>query len=129
MLDIFEKWKSKIVRYVEAKIGLFKLEFVERASGVMSYFIFAMILLFVGFGAFLFIGFGLAELFTALVDSRIGGFFLAALCYVLLALILLAMRKPISTSLSNIFVRLLTERKKDKEEDQEEGEEDEDEEA
>jgi hypothetical protein len=126
MLDIFEKWKNKIVRYVETKIGLVKLEFVERASGVLSYFIFAMILLFVGFGVFLFLGFGLAELFTTLMESRMAGFFLAALCYVLLALLLIALRKPISASLSNIFIRLLTERKKEKsEDDQDEEEEDE----
>lgn len=108
MFDIFIKWKKKIAQYVETRIRLVQLGFVEKTANVLSYFIFTIILSFIVFGALLFLGLGLAEWFTALVDSRIGGFFLAGGVYILLVFMLLAARKPVMRMLADVFVRQLT---------------------
>ncbi len=120
MLDIISKWKDKLLGYVATQVRIAQLSFIERVSGLMSYFIFAIILIFIVFGVFLFLGFGVAELFTAMVNSRIGGFFLAAACYVLLAGILIALRKKILKRLSDVFINVLTEKQGD-DEDEEKG--------
>lgn len=117
MLDFISKWKDKLLGYVATQVRIAQLSFIERVSGLMSYFIFAIILIFIVFGIFLFMGFGIAEVFTAMVNSRIGGFFLAAACYVLLAGILIALRKKILKKLSDVFVNILTEKQVDDEEE------------
>jgi len=117
LLDIISKWKDKLLGYVVTQVRIAQLSFIERVSGLMSYFIFAIILIFIVFGIFLFLGFGMAELFTAMVNSRIGGFFLAAACYVLLAGVLIAVRKKILKKLSGVFVNILTEKQGDDEDE------------
>jgi len=105
--------------FVDTKVRTVQLEIIERVTGIMSYLIFAIIIMLIGFGFLLFIGFGMAEWFTALLESRIGGFFAAAGCYLVLALILFAARKSMFRSLSNVFVHLLTVRREDDDEDKE----------
>jgi len=103
--------------FVDTKVRTVQLEIIERVTGVMSYLMFAIIMMLIGFGFLLFVGFGMAEWFTELMASRIGGFFAAAGCYLVLGLLLLAARKPMLKSLSNVFVHLLTVRREDDGED------------
>ena len=98
---------------MDTKVRTVQLEIIERVTGIMSYLIFAIILILIAFGLFLFMGFGMAEWFTYMLDSRIGGFFMAAAFYLVLGLLLIAIRKPILRRLSNVFVHLLTIRRDD----------------
>jgi hypothetical protein len=117
MLDIFQKWKDRIFAFVDTKVRGVQLELIERVTGIMSYLLYAITLMFVIFGFFLFIGFGMAEWFTAMLESRIGGFFMAAAFYLVLALIFVAARRPLLRKLSDIFVNLLTARRDDDDND------------
>ena len=118
MLDIFQKWKDRIFAFVDTKVRTVQLEIIERVTGIMSYLIFAIIMMLIVFGFFLFMGFGMAEWFTALLESRIGGFFMAAAFYLVLGLIFFSLRKPLLRKLSDVFVHLLTMRRDDDDDDE-----------
>ena len=78
MLDFIGKWKDKITDYIDTRIQVVKLEFVERASQVLSNFIFTIICVLLIMPILLFAGMGLAELFAEMVDSRAGGYLIVA---------------------------------------------------
>ncbi len=122
MLDIFQKWKDKLTNLVETKVRLMQLEFIERASGAMSFLIFAVLLLLLGFGVFLFIGLGVAEMLSALMDSYISGYLSVAAFYLLLVIIFFASRKKILKAFSSLFISVLTEKKDDDDDDDEQEE-------
>lgn len=109
MLDIFQKWKSKVIALVETKVKLMQLEFIERTSKLLSLFIFLLIFVLLGFGVFLFFGLGLAEFFAELFSSKITGYWTAGAFFILIAGIFYITRKKILTKLSNIFIDALTE--------------------
>lgn len=123
MLDFFQKWKDKITSLVETKIRLMQLELIERASGAMSFLIFFMLMLLLGFGIFLFVGLGVAELLSELMSSYILGYLTVASAYLILILILFGNRKKILKKLSSTFISVLTERRDDDDDDDEEEEE------
>lgn len=108
-MNILGNLKEKVADYVDVRVRLLKLSVVERTASILSYFAFLMIILLIALLAFVFIGFGMAEGFTALVDSRTGGFLLAALVFILLLLITFALRAKLFHKFANIFVKLLTE--------------------
>lgn len=120
MLDIFQKWKDRTLAFVDTKVRSVQLEIIERVTGIMSYLIFAIILMLICFGFILFLGFGMAEWFTYMLENRIGGFFMAAAFYLILALLLYAVRKPILRKLSDLFVHLLTMRRENDDDEEEE---------
>lgn len=110
---MFDNVKEKITRHIQIRIDLFKLEVIERSSGIMSYFMFALICLFIFFAVILFLGFGMSELFTDMGMSRGGSFMLMTGIYVLLLTTIVLMRKRITGLFSDTFVRILTEEEKD----------------
>lgn len=122
MLDIFQKWKDKITGLVESKMRLMQLEFIERASGAMSFLIFAMLFILLGFGVFLFIGLGIAEMLSELMKSYILGYLSVAAGYLLLIIIFFACRKKVLKALSSKFISVLTERREDDDEEDEDEE-------
>jgi len=107
-MAIISKWIDKIAQYMNVRIRSLQLSIVERSSAILSYFAFTLIMLFIGFAILLFLGFGVAEVFTALVDSRIGGFFLTVASYVLIMLIVFLFRKSIIKGFASIFIKILT---------------------
>lgn len=124
MLDIFQKWKDKLTNLVETKVRLMQLEFIERASGAMSFLIFAVLLLLLGFGVFLFIGLGVAEMLSALMGSYILGYLSVAAFYLLLIIIFFGCRKKVTKALSSMFISILTEKKDDDDDEDDESEDD-----
>ncbi|MEI8278320.1 MAG: hypothetical protein WCG87_01080 [Bacteroidota bacterium] len=108
-MNILGNLKDKVVDFVDVRVRLLKLSVVERTASILSYFAFLMIILLIALLAFVFIGFGMAEWFTALLDSRSGGFFLAAFVFILLLVITFALRAKLFHRFANIFVQLLTE--------------------
>jgi len=109
MMDIINEWKNKIVQYVNVHIKLIKIDFIERSSYIMGYFIFTIISLLFLLCILLFLGLGLAEWFSALVNSRTGGFFMVIGVYFLVFLILLGLRKPLMRFFASTFIHVLTE--------------------
>ena len=116
MLDIIQKWKDKIITLVETKLRLMQLDFIERASSLMSNFIFLMVCILLGFGILLFVGLGIAEFFSELLGSNGLGYLIVASFYLLIGVLLYLLRKQILTKLSNMFISVLTEKYDDEEE-------------
>jgi hypothetical protein len=117
LLDIVQKWKDKIIALVETKVRLMQLDFIERTSSLMSNFIFLMVCILLGFGVFLFVGLGLAELFSELLGNKMLGYLIAASFYLLIGVLLYLLRKRMLTKLSNMFISILTEECDDDEDD------------
>ena len=119
MMQFFSKWIDKATDYIDVRVKLLQLSVVERTATILSYFGFLLIAMLISLLAFLFIGFGMAELFSELVSSRAGGFFLCALMFVLFLLVILGFRRKIFHSFSAIFVQLLTDEEEDLDEEEE----------
>lgn len=119
MLDIFQKWKDKISTLVETKVRLMQLEFIERASGVLSFLIFIILFILLGFAVFLFAGLGIAEFLSELMDSYILGYLTVSGSFLLLGFVFFALRKKIIRNLSDKFVGVLTEKREDEEDEDE----------
>lgn len=117
MLDIIQKWKDKIITLVETKLRLMQLDFIERASSLMSNFIFLMVCILLGFGILLFVGLGIAEFFSELLGSNGLGYLIVASFYLLIGVLLYLLRKRMLTKLSNMFISILTEKCDDDEDD------------
>lgn len=107
-MNIISKWFDKITQYFSVHIRSIQLTIVERTAAILSYFIFTLIMLFFGFAILFFLGFGMAEVFINLVNSRIGGFFLTVGMYVFLMLLVFLFRKPILRGFSSIFIKIMT---------------------
>lgn len=108
MLDFVNKWKHKVAHYIDIRLQLMKLSVIERASSVLSYFIFAFIALFIFITVLVFFGIGIGELLSDLVDSRAGGFFITTGLYILLLVLLFVFRTSITNKFAGIFITLLT---------------------
>lgn len=107
-MNFIGKFKDKIAHYINARLDLIKLDFIQRTSGILSYLIFTFICLLFTLCLFIFVGLGLGEYFSALVDSRAGGYFITAGIYLLLFLIMILFRAAIFRIFSGIFIRALT---------------------
>lgn len=110
MLDIFQKWKDKITGLVESKVRLVQLELIERVSGAMSFLIFTVIFLLLSFGVVMFIGLGIAEMLSELMNSYILGYITVAGFFLILMLIFAGSRKGLLKFLTSKFISVLTEK-------------------
>ncbi len=119
-MNLFTRWKEKATDYVDVRLGLMKLSFIERTSTLLSNLMISFIYLFVGLAFFIFFGIALLEVFIELLDSRIGGAFLTAGIFALMLGVLFALRKPIIAAFAGIFIRILTERDEDDDDEDEE---------
>jgi len=107
-MGLISKWKEKIAHYIEVRLNLFKLGLMERISNILSYLIFVFIGLFLTVSILIFLGIGIGEYFSSVLDSRAGGFFITAGFYVLLLIVLFLLRVPITTGFSGVFIRIMT---------------------
>ena len=108
MNNLFNQWKEDATRFLEVRLNLAKLTLVERVSNVLSFIVYLIILLFLGILALIFLGISLQEVFTELLDSRIGGAFATLGFYILLFVIGVIARKSITNAFAGIFVRIMT---------------------
>lgn len=118
MFDFLDRWKDKITQNVSLRLELMKLNFIQRASGILSYFIFMIICLLLALCILLFLGMGMGEFFSSLTGSRGLGYILTATIYIVLFFVLLLARKNIIRRFVNVFIGVMTE---DVEEDEESG--------
>ncbi len=107
-MSFIDKWKDKIAHYVDVRLDLLKLGFIERTSNILSYLIFVFIGLFLAVSILIFLGIGIGEYFSELLDSRAGGFFITTGFYILLLLILVMARVPVLKMFAGIFIRIMT---------------------
>lgn len=108
-MGLINQLREKITRYLDVHIKLFRINFIERTSNLMSYFMFALISLFIVFCIILFLGLGLTEAFMIAGLSKMVSFFLTIAVYILLLLLVVMLRKNITRAFSSIFIRVLTE--------------------
>lgn len=113
---MFSNVKEKITRHIQIRVDLLKLEVIQRSSGIMSYFMFALICLFIFFSVIMFLGFGLSELFTDAGMSRGASFLLTTGIYMLLLTVIVMLRGRITRFFSSTFISILTENSEEKEE-------------
>ncbi len=107
-MSFFDKWKDKITEYVDVRVQLIKLSFIERTSHILGYFVYVFIVLSMLLPILIFLGIGLSEVFTDLFDSRIAGYFMTVGVYILLTLIIILYRKPLIKKVAGIFISKLT---------------------
>lgn len=110
--------RSYITRYVNLRFQEFRLEALERVVNVMGYLIFGAVVFFLGMVMFGFIAFGLAEYLCAVFDSRTAGYFTVAGVFLLLLLVLFALRKKIFNLIGGKILWILT-KPKDKNNEEE----------
>ncbi len=108
-MSIFGSLKSKITQYAESYIELFKLNLIGKTASLLSYFMFAMICMFVAFGIIILLGFGLTEVFIAVGLSKVAAIFITIGIYILLLLVLLGLRKNITNYFAGTFIKVMTE--------------------
>jgi len=123
-MGMFDKVKEKISRYVDVHVRLFKVNFIGRTANLLSYFMFALISLFILFCIILFLGLGLTEAFMLAGMSKMVSFFLTIGVYLIFLFTVVMLRTNITDAFSGIFIRLLTEsddddKKKDDDSDDE----------
>jgi hypothetical protein len=111
VINFFSKWKDKITQYVDVRIQLFKLEFIEKTSNVLSYIIFSFVMLLITMSILIFLGIGLGEWLCEVLHTRTGGFFATAGIYIIFMLIIFGFRKQLVRAFSSMFIRILTDDK------------------
>lgn len=108
-MNVFNKWKDKLTHYVDVRLNLIKLGFIERTSTVLGFVILTFIMLFLTLAVLLFIGIGLQEWFAVLLDdNRVAAAFLTALFYLLFIIMMVLLRKPIVNGFAGMFIRVMT---------------------
>lgn len=109
-MNLFTRWKDKASEFFDVRVGLLKLGLIERTSTLLGNLMLAFIYLFIALAVLTFLGFGLMETFTAMLDgNRVGGAFITAGVFGLLLVLLFLLRNVIIKSFAGIFVRILTE--------------------
>ena len=108
-MSILSDLKQKITGYLDVYIKLLKINFIGRSASVFSYFLFTLICLFFCFCIFLFIGFGLTEVFAQAGMSKMASFFVVIGIYFFFLIIVVALRKKITRFFASGFIRVLTE--------------------
>lgn len=119
-MSILSQIKDKIAQYVDVRVKLVKLTVIGRTSNLLSYFMYALIALFIVFCILLFSGLSVVEGLITLGLSRFASTAIMLGVYVLILGLLFALRKSIIRSFSSAVVRILTEGDSNDDDDDEE---------
>ena len=118
-MNILGSIKEKVVRYIDVYIRLFKINLIGHVARLVSYMMHGMIALLILFCIILFLGFGLTELFVSAGMCKAAAFFITIGIYLLLLIIMLALRRRITGFFAGRIISVLTE---DEEKDNQEKE-------
>ena len=121
-MNIINKWKDKIAQSIGDKVESVKLNFIDKTSTILGYFLFVFIAIFLSLAILIFLGMGLSELFSDLFDSKSGGYFATAGVYALVVTSLFVFRQSIVDFFAGSFIGMLTKQEKEDDEDEEEEE-------
>ena len=108
-MSIFSELKERITQYIDVQVRLFKINLIGRSANLFSYFLFSLICLFIFFCVILFTGFGLTEVFINAGLSKMASFFIVIGIYIVLLVVVVALRKKITRFFAGGFIRVLTE--------------------
>ena len=96
--------------YVEARVGLIKVEIREEVADILSRGLMIMIFFLVGFMFLLFLSFGLANYLNTQLESESAGYMIIALFFGILLSFLLLFRKSFFKMLGKQFMDLIKHR-------------------
>jgi hypothetical protein len=117
-MNFINKWKDKIAQSIGDKVESVKLDFIDKTSGILGYLLFTFIAIFLLLAVLIFLGIGLGEVFSELLDSRSGGYFATAGVYVLLVGLLFVFRTNVVDGFAGIFIKMLTHQNDDDDDDE-----------
>ena len=108
-MSLFGKWKEQATEYVDVRVQLAKLKFIERASHVIGNLMLGFAMLITMIVVLVFFGYGIMETLTVWFDgSRIAAAFTTSGIFLLLVGIIYGMRKSILTAIAGVFIRVMT---------------------
>lgn len=116
MLEFVGKWKDKIMDYVDVRLRVVKLDFIERTSQVLSFFTFTIVCFLLVLPILLFTGIGAAEFAADLVGSRGGGYLIITGIYLLMLGLLFMYRKQFLKKFTGLFIKVMTDHDEEDEE-------------
>ncbi len=122
MSNPLQSFKDKITQYLQLKFELFRLDFIQKGSSLMGYFVFVLILSIIGGISLLLLSLGLAEWWSALFESRITGYFCAAGFFLLISIIILLSKRSMLRFFTNKMIALLASSHKKDEKDEDDDE-------
>jgi len=108
-MSIFGSIKDAVAKYADVYIKLFKVNAIGKTSGLLAYVMFALICMLLLFCTMILLGFGIAEGLCALGLTRVASFFITIGIYALLMVVVISMRRSITRSFADTFIRILTE--------------------
>lgn len=103
-----EAAKAKVSEYVDLKLEEFKLSTIEKASPIAASIVIGSIMLTLSLITFVFIGMGLAQLFSNLVHSEMWGYFICAGVFLLFLFILALCFRPIVRGIARLVGKALS---------------------
>ena len=116
-MNLFGKWKDKATEYVDVRIQLAKLKFIERASHVIGNLVLGFVMIATMIAVLFFMGIGIMETLAAWLETRIGAAFATSGLFVLLIAVIYGMRKKILVAVADIFIRVMTDDDDDDDDD------------
>ncbi len=116
--NFFAASKAALETYIQDRIQLLKLQTIEKTSRLASVFFTVIILGMMGVFILLFISLTIAAALASLLGSLFWGYGIVAIFYIILAVIVIAMRrKVIEKKLMNALVNILFEKEREHEHD------------
>lgn len=102
------KAKENINEYVDLKLEYLKLSSIEKLAPVIASLAIVLLLMFVTSIMLFFLGMGIAKQFALWLNSEVGGYLLSAGVFLILAVILILLFKPIKQKLIQIIGKFFT---------------------
>ncbi|MEO8117107.1 MAG: phage holin family protein [Bacteroidota bacterium] len=114
--NFFSESKDKLEGYINDRITLIKLQAVEKTSRLAGAFFTIIILGLMAVFILLFLSLALAVLLETVLGSLLWGYGIVALFYIILAIVVVALRKKVIEKLmTNFLVNTLFEKSKEDE--------------
>lgn len=111
--QFFSESKQKVEAYIQDRILLFKLEFVEKISKLVAVLFSGLIIALLGFFILLFISIMAGYFFASLTNSLYTGFAIVAAFYLILLFVVLRYRKNIiEKNVINGVIKVLFDKEK-----------------
>ncbi len=114
--NFFSESKDKLEGYINDRIMLIKLQAVEKTSRLAGAFFTIIILGLMAVFILLFLSLSLAAFLATILGSLFWGYGIVAIFYIILAIVVVALRKKvIEKSMTNFLVNILFEKSKENE--------------
>ena len=113
----FEETEEMVERYVKDRMLLFKLQATEKAANLVALMVSGIVIGMIGFFILMFLSIMAGYYFAELTGSLFYGFGIITLVYIVLLIILVALRKKILHNfVANTVVRIIFDKQTDEDE-------------